>query len=60
MKNHITYLNNGPMVKDLFLKHGRETNERFKPSHLHFKFVGLVDFSSLLELNGLSRLVLSP
>jgi hypothetical protein len=24
MTNHITYLNNGPMVKDLFLKHGNE------------------------------------
>ncbi len=24
MTNHITYLNNGPMVKDLFFKNGNE------------------------------------
>ncbi len=44
------------MVKDLFLKHGGEGNERFKPSHMNFKFVSLVDLNSLFRLNGLGRL----
>jgi len=37
LTNHFIYLNNGPMVKDLLLKHG---GEGFKLSHLHLKFVG--------------------
>jgi hypothetical protein len=29
MINHFTYLNNGPMVKDFFFKHGGEKFEPF-------------------------------
>jgi hypothetical protein len=36
LTNHLIHLNNDPMVKNMFLKNG---SERFKPSHLHFKFV---------------------
>jgi hypothetical protein len=41
-KKNIINLNNGSMVKDLFLKYGGEKGEKFKPSHLHLKLVGKV------------------
>jgi hypothetical protein len=37
MKIHIIYLNIGLMVKKLLFKH---KGEQFKPSHLHFEFMG--------------------
>ncbi len=46
--NYNTYLNSDPIVKDFFLKHGSEGNEGFKPSHSHFKWVGLSDLGNLV------------
>jgi hypothetical protein len=39
-ENHLTYLNNGPMVKDFFLSMEVKEGEKFKPSHLHSKLIG--------------------
>jgi len=40
---HFIYLNNGSMVKDLFIKMKVKGGERFKPLHLHFKLLGYMD-----------------
>jgi hypothetical protein len=39
--NHITYLNSGQMVQDLFLEHNKWGGKGFKPSHLRKWLVGL-------------------
>jgi len=38
--NHFIFKNSGPMVKNLFLKHGVNEGEGFKPSHLCPKLAG--------------------
>ncbi len=46
MTNQFTYLNNGYVFKDMFLKHGIKGDEGFKFSHLHLKLVSLSDLGS--------------
>jgi hypothetical protein len=41
-QKNIIHLNNGSMVKDLFLKHGNERSQKvqtFTLSHLHFRLM---------------------